>query len=431
MIRLFLASIAVTMCLVAPAAVAQNGVSLDSIVAVVNDDVILRSELERRTASVRAGITASGNSVPPDDILQRQVLERLISEKLQLQVAEQAGITVSEDMLNQYVNNIARNNGMSLEEFAEAVEADGLDFAMVRSDIRDDLIMQQIQQREVMARVMVTPREAATFLASSEAQSLDAREFNVLHILLRVSPEAPAPEVERVRQEAEDLRDRARAGEDFSQLAVEYSQGQQALEGGDLGWRRTTQLPAVFAEQVVTMDVGDISGVIRTPGAFHIIQLADVRGEQERVMAQQTRVRHIMVRTGDHVSDRRARERLLNVIEQLEDGADFGDLARQYSEDQMSAIEGGELGWIEPGETAGPFEETMNALQPGETSGPVQTQFGWHVLQVLERREHDATEERRMARAQQILRQRRAEEQMERWLQHLRDDAYVENRLDT
>jgi peptidyl-prolyl cis-trans isomerase SurA len=431
MIRLFLASIAVTMCLAAPAAVAQNGVSLDSIVAVVNDDVILRSELERRTTSVRDSITASGNLVPPDDILQRQVLERLISEKLQLQVAEQAGITVSEDMLNQYVNNIARNNGMSLEEFAEAVEADGLDFANVRSDIRDDLIMQQIQQREVMARVMVTPREAATFLASSEAQSLDAREFNVFHILLRVSPEAPAPEVERVRQAAEDLRDRARAGEDFSQLAVEHSQGQQALEGGDLGWRRTTQLPAVFAEQVVTMGIGDVSDVIRTPGAFHIIQLAAVRGEQERVMAQQTRVRHIMVRTGDHVSDRRARERLLDVIEQLEGGADFADLARQYSEDQMSAIEGGDIGWIEPGETAGPFEETMNALQPGETSGPIQTQFGWHVLQVLERREHDATEERRMARAQQILRQRRAEEQMERWLQHLRDDAYVENRLDT
>lgn len=417
--------------LFAPTALAQDGIPLDGIAAIVNDDVVLRSELDRRTRTIRESFAQQGQPQPPDRILLPQVLDRLILERLQLQRAEEMGISVSEDLLNQYINNIARNNNMSLEQFADALRADGIDFAQMRSDIRDEIVMQQVRQREVMGRIYITQREVDTFLASSEAQTLDSREFRLSHILLRVDNEASPAEVERVRLLAESLLARARDGEDFARLAVEYSQGQQALEGGDLGWRRSTQLPAVFAERVVGMEPGTVAEAIRTPGAIHLIKLAGIRGEQDQVLSEQTHVRHIMLRTGPHFSDRRAEERLREVHEQLVGGADFADLARRYSEDQLSAIDGGNLGWVEPGETDGVFERMMADLDPGQFSEPFQSQFGWHIVQVLDRRQHDATRERRVALARQVLSQRRSEEQMESWLQFLRDDAYIEIRLDS
>lgn len=415
---------------VAQAAGAQSSVPLDGIVAVVNDDVVLRSELDTRTDQVRGRLEATG-PLPSEAALRRQVLERLIMEKLQMQRADELGITIPEDGLNQYLAAIARQNEMTLEEWAAALAQEGLEYAQVREDIRADLIMQQLRQREVVTRIQISRRDVDAFLASSEAQELDPREFRVSHIMLWVAGEATAAEVEEVRQRAAELRERAIAGEDFAQLAVANSQGQQALEGGDLGWRRPVQLPTIFAEQVVSMQPGDISDVIRTPGAVHLIRLEDVRGEQQRIITEQTRARHILLRTGPHMSDRRAQERLSEIHERIVSGEDFGDLARRFSEDEGSAIEGGELGWIGQGETAGPFQEAMDELQPGEMSEPFQSQFGWHIVEVLERREYDATEETRVSRARQIIGERRMGEEMERWLQRLRDDAYVETRLDT
>jgi len=411
-------------------ALAQRGASLDGIVAVVNEDVILRSELEYRAASIRDNITNSGNPVPPMTVLRRQVLERMIVERVQLQRAELAGIVVSEDMLNQTMSNIARNNGMTLEDFAAAAASEGMDFARIREEVRNDMVMQQIRQREVLSRINITQRDIESFLASAEAQSLDSREFQVSHILLRLDTDASSAEIERVRALSEELLVRARGGEDFAQLAVTHSQGQQALEGGDLGWRRSTQLPSVFAERVVAMQPGQVAEIIRTSGAVHIIKLNAVRGGQERVIRSQTSAAHIVVLPGPLMNESRALNRLNEIHLQLEQGADFAELARQHSEDVGSASSGGLLGWIAPGELPGEFEDMMAGLEPGQYSRPFATPFGWHIVKVLERRDHDSTEDLRMARAAQILRERRAEEASENWLRRLYDEAYIENRLD-
>ncbi len=429
MIKQFSALFLLVAFLAADPAMAQRGTPLDGIVAVVNEDVILRSELEYRSAAIRDNIANSGNPMPPMDVLRRQVLERMIVERVQLQRAELAGIVMSEDMLNQTMASIARNNGMTLEEFAAAAAQEGLNFARLREEIRNDMIMQQIRQREVLSRIDITQRDIETFLASAEAQSLDSREFQVSHILLRLDADASSDEIERVRALSEDLLARARDGEDFAQLAVTHSQGQQALEGGDLGWRRSTQLPSVFAERVVAMQVGQVADIIRTSGAVHIIKLNAVRGGQERVIRSQTRAAHIVVLPGPLMNESRAMNRLNELHEQLEQGADFAALARQHSEDVGSAGNGGELGWIAPGELPGIFEDTMAGLEPGQYSRPIATQFGWHIVKVLERRDHDSTEDLRLARAAQILRERRAEEASDNWLRRLYDEAYIENRL--
>lgn len=416
--------------LAADPALAQRGTPLEGIVAVVNEDVILRSELEHRSASIRDNIANSGNPMPPMNVLRRQVLERMIVERVQLQRAEMAGIVMSEDMLNQTMSNIAGNNGMTLEEFAAAAAQEGVNFARIREEVRNDMTMQQIRQREVLSRIEITQRDIDAFLASAEAQSLDSREFQVSHILLRLDTDASGQEIERVRALSEELLRRAREGEDFAQLAVSHSQGQQALEGGDLGWRRSTQLPSVFAERVVSMQTGQVADIIRTSGAVHIIKLNEVRGGQERVIRSQTRAAHIVVLPGPLMNEGRALSRLNEVHEQLQQGADFADMARQHSEDVGSAGSGGLLGWISPGELPGEFENTLAGLEPGQFSRPFATPFGWHIAKVLERRDHDSTEEIRMARAAQILRERRAEEATENWLRRLYDEAYIENRLD-
>lgn len=406
------------------------GVPLDGIAAVVEDDVVLRSELDRRLDQVRADIMRSGGQTPPDAVLRRQVLDHLIVERLQMQRAASAGISVSEDMLNQAMNSIARNNNMTLAEFTRAVEDDGLDYAEIRDSVRQDMIINQLRQREVIDNVYVSQREVDSFLASQEARALDDREYQVRHVLLRTASAADSDETERVRALAEDLVKQARDGADFAELAYTHSKGQQALQGGDLGWRRLTQLPTVFAERLVSMRPGDVADVIRTAGAFHVIKLADVRGERERVVVQQTRVRHILIRTNPMLTPERAEARLAELRTRILGGESFEDLARRNSEDPSSAVNAGDLGWIAPGDTVGPFEDTMNTLEPGEISEPFATRFGWHILQVLERREHDGTDDMRVAQARRILQERKTEEQAELWIRRLLEEAYVENRFE-
>lgn len=405
------------------------GVPLDGIAAVVNDDILLRSELENRVRRVRRQLETGGGPQPPAEVLERQVLERLILERLQLQRAEQMGIQIPDDVLNQAMNDIARSNGMTLSEFIEAVTADGFEYAAVREEVRNEMIISQLHQRDVLARIAVTQREVESFLASQAGQDFDDREFRVSHIALRV-PGGGSEDVERTRALGEALLGRLRDGADFAQLALEYSQGQQALEGGDLGWRKTTQLPSVFAERVVGMQPGQVSDLIRTSGAFHIIKLNEVRGHGERVVVSQTHARHILVRTNALVNDERAAARLHELRGLLLEGADFAELARRHSEDPGSAVNGGDLGWIEPGQTVPEFEEVMDSLQPGEIGEPFASRFGWHIVQVLERREHDSTDELRLSQARRAIRERKAEEQTEQWLKRLRDEAWIENRLE-
>lgn len=413
-----------------PAPASVPGVPLDGIAAVVDEEVILHSDLARRVRTVRAGLARSGNPEPPLDVLRAQVLERLILERVQLQRAERVGITVSEDQLNQSISNIARSNGMTLDQFVEALAADGVSFAEMRDDVRADIIMTQLRQREVLARINISPREVDAFLAGEGAAALDNREFRVQHIMLRADSDAEAAEADRVRALGEELVRRARAGEDFGGLAVAHSAGQQALEGGDLGWRRSTQLPAVFAERVVSMQPGEVSDLIRTPGALHVIKLADSRSTGERNVVEQVRARHILIRTNPLMTDARAAARLAEMREEILAGGDFGQLARRYSEDPNSAINNGELGWIGAGETVPAFDAAISSLDVGEISEPFASEYGWHIVQVLERRAHDGTDQMRIAQARRVLRERKAEEELEQWLLRLRDEAYIENRLD-
>jgi peptidyl-prolyl cis-trans isomerase SurA len=293
------------------------------------------------------------------------------------------------------------------------------------------MIMSQLRQRDVLARVNVTQREIDAFLVGEGAGALDDREFNVGHIMLRVESDASPEQVDRVRRLADELVRRARDGEDFAALAVAHSQGQQALEGGSLGWRRATQLPAVFAERVVGMQPGAVSDVIRTPGALHVVKLHDARGGGERMEVEQTRARHILIRTNPVLDDARAHARLAELRQRVIDGeAEFGALARRHSDDPGSAINDGDLGWLEPGQTVPAFEEAMAQLAPGEVSEPFASEYGWHLVQVVERRRHDGTEQQRVAQARHILRERKGEEQVELWLRRLRDEAFIDNRLE-
>ncbi len=408
----------------------ERGTPIDSIVAVVNEDIVLHSELEARLVEVSQTIRSSGAAAPPVDVLREQVLDRIIIERLQLQRAQQSGIGISEDRLNQAMATVAQRNGMTLPQFTEALAEEGFSYEQVRDDVRNDMIISQLRQRDVLERVNVSKREVDGFLAGEGAGSLDDREFLVSHILLRVDTDAPTAEVEQVRALGEALIQRARDGEEFATLAVAHSQGQQALEGGDLGWRRSTQLPAVFAERVVSMETGAVSELIRTPGAFHIIKLNEQRGSSERLVVQQTRARHILVRNTPVMTDARAVARLSEFRQQILDGKDFGEVARLNSEDSGSAVNDGDLGWLQPGQTVPAFEEALEKLEIGEVSEPISTQFGWHIAQVLERRAHDSTDQAREAQAFRILRERKAEEQVELWLQRMLDEAYVEKRLD-
>lgn len=430
-ILLFLLTISTPFVLATGATAQPAGASIEGIVAVVNDDVVLRSELDMRVNRIRLQMEEEGAQLPPERILERQVAERLINERLQLQRAEQMGIEVSDDMLNQMMTDIARSNGYdNVDDFIDVLEADGLDYAAVREEVRNDVIMTRLRQRDVLSRVSVTRREVESFLASQAGQEFDNREFLVSHIALRVEGSGNEA-IARTREQGEEILSRLEEGEAFSQLAYEFSQGEQALEGGSLGWRRSTQLPALFAEQVVSMQPGEVSDLIRTSGAYHIIRLDDVRGDEQRMMVEQVRARHILLRTTALVDDNRARARLDEIRARLLNGADFAELAREHSDDPGSAVDGGDLGWVEPGDTAGPFEERLRTLEPDVVSEPFSTQFGWHIVEVLDRREYDSTNEMRINRARSALRERKAEERLDRWMMQLRDEAYIDNRLES
>ncbi|RME33218.1 MAG: molecular chaperone SurA [Gammaproteobacteria bacterium] len=401
---------------------------LDRIVAVVDNDVILQSELERQLQQVRARLEKSGARMPPLPVLERQVLERMIINRLQMQTAARAGITVNDVALDSAIRNIAAENGVSLEEFRSILEQDGYPFSRFREDIREQMTISLLRKRMIEERIVVTEREVDDYLANRQQQEDEATEYRLQHILI-ATPEGASPEeTEAVRKKAEEVLEKLRGGADFSQMAMEVSDGQQALEGGDLGWRKLEQLPTLFSDLVPQMQPEQISDLIRSPSGFHIIRLAGVR-HGEKVMIEQTHARHILIRPNELVSDQDAKARLEQLRERILNGEDFAELARAHSDDRGSALEGGDLGWASPGDFDPKFEQVMNELEPGEISEPFQTRFGWHIVQVLERRTHDSTEEVRRAQARKAIRDRKLNEELQSWLRRLRDEAYVEIRL--
>jgi peptidyl-prolyl cis-trans isomerase SurA len=407
---------------------AQESADLDSIVAIVNDDIIVRSELEERLGQLVAELRQKGTQLPSRAILERQVLERLILVKLQVEAATQAGIQITDDMLAQALANIARENNMTLEQFHQALAAEGISFRTFREDLRDQLIISRLHNQQVTARIVVTDQEVEAFLAKASANGSQRADYHLLHILIATPEGASAQQIATAQAQAQRLVARIREGADFRETALAESDGRQALEGGDLGWRPADQLPSLFADRLTEMERGEITDPIRNASGFHIIKLEDYTGGERHIITQ-THARHILINTNEITSDQDANIRLDQLRQRIEGGDDFANLARSHSDDKGSAIKGGDLGWVNPGDLVPRFEEQMNLLQPNEVSMPFRTRFGWHIVQVLERREHDNTEEVIRAKARNTIRDRKANEESELFVRRLRDEAYIEIRL--
>jgi len=408
----------------------EGAIPIDEIVAVVNGDCVLGSELQRDTRRIAEELRQRGSSPPSPSALKLQVLERLVLKKIQLQVALRAGLQVDDAALNKAVANIAADNGLSLPQFRAILERDGYNFSQFKRDVRDEILITKLRQREIDERVQITDVEIDDFLATQQQQGGKESEYHLAHILVALPEGAGEEHVEETRQNAGEVLARLRAGADFHQAALSSSDDQQALEGGDLGWRTVANLPSLFADKVDELHKGDISELIQSPSGFHIIKLMDLRRDETH-MIKQTKARHILIKPHELVSEQEAKTRLSQLRLRLIGGENFAELARSHSDDRASSANGGELGWVNAGDLVLRFEEVMNHLQAGDISQPFETEFGWHIVQVLERRDYDGTEEVRRADAKAAIRKRKIEEEHEIWLRRLRDEAYVEYRIDS
>ena len=408
---------------------AQAAQLVDYVVAVVNEDVILNSELEQAVESIERQIRASGNTPPTETELREQMRERLIMQTLQAQRAEQRGIRVTDDDLNKALLQIAQQNGMDLRDFARALRAEGVDFLLVREQVRNELLATSLRQREVDARVNVTDREIDAFLAKTRKND-QATEYRLEHILVSV-PDGSTDDVkDAARAEAEQIRQAVEDGASFSQMAIGRSDATTALDGGDLGWRTAGALPTVFADEVDDMSVGAVSQVIETGSGFNLIRLADQRGGQAAQMITETRARHVLLQPNAIRDETATREQAAELLEELKGGRDFAEVAREYSDDSGSANQGGDLGWQPPGGFVPAFEERLDSLDNDEISEPFETQFGWHIVQLIDRRQRDSAEDIARNQARQAIRQRKVGEEYEDWLRRQRAEAYVELRAE-
>ena len=400
---------------------------IDRIVVVVNDSVILQSELEAAMEGARQQLSQRGVSDLPESQLRDQVLERLVLQKVQLGRARDAGIRVDDRELNDVIGGLAERNGMSLAEFARHLRREGQDYLAVREQIRNEIIAQRLRSRELEPRISVSEDDVDAYLARE--QDVGDTEVRLSHILVSLGDGASPDERQAARERAEELRRRIAEGEDFSTIAASHSDGQQALEGGDLGWRRLADLPPAFSEALKDTKDGELAPVIEAAGGFHVLRVEDRRGSSEQQMITEVKARHILVQPDELTREDQARAKIFDIARRLEEGADFAELARQHSDDPGSRNEGGELGWQSPGQMAEAFAQQLMRLAPGERSQPFRSELGWHIVEVQDRRRRDATEELRRQRARQAIGDRRMEEEYEIWLRRLRDEAYIEYRL--
>lgn len=413
---------------VVPQVWAQNEslTPVDRIVAIVEEDVILESELEQATSTILRQIATQGVQAPPRSVLREQILERLVMIELQMQRATQSGIRITDSEIDNAMRQLAQQNNMSLAQLRNAVVADGLSFLDFRDQMRRELTTQQLHQQVINDQVDVTETEVDIYLSSGEHTE---GEYRLSHILLSLPEGADASDIALARAEAEEVRQKLDEGVDFAQAAITYSDGQQALEGGDLGWRPANQLPTVFAELVRTMEVGEVSRPIRSASGFHIVKVVGQRDGQQR-MVHEINARHIMIRVTELVSSEVALEEILEVQRRIESGESFESLAEEFSDDNLTAGLGGDLGWFPPNAYGTRMQEVLDALKPDEVSQPFQTNAGWHIVQLLGHREQDRTEQLVRGEAREAIRQRKAQEALELWLRQIRGEAFVELRLD-
>jgi peptidyl-prolyl cis-trans isomerase SurA len=425
--RIVLAAAAVAL---AGGAMAQRVALVDRIVAVVNREVITASELNERVDEATRQLRRQNTPLPERALLERRVLERMVLEKAQLQLARESGIRIDDAQLDRAVERIAENNRMTLAAFRAALQKDGVPFDKFRDDVRSQIMLTRLREREVDDRIEVSESEIDLYLAENKPGGGARNEYSLAHVLVRLPEQASPERIEAARARAEKARAEALGGADFARVAATYSDAPDAMQGGNLGWRPEDRLPELFANAVRAMRPGDVSEVLRSPGGFHVVKLLERRGAASGPVVAQTRARHILVRTNEVVSEAEARRRLADLRERIVTGGqDFAELARLHSQDG-SAARGGDLGWLLPGDTVPEFQRAMDELKVGEVSQPVKSPFGWHLIQVQERRQAGVAAERQRMQARQALRERRADEAFEEWLRQLRDRTYVEIRLD-
>lgn len=422
---------AIALACAAPAALAQKPppvVVLDRIVAVVNDEVITRNDLNERTRLAILQLKQQDTPTPLREALEKQILDRMISDRVQLQLAKETGLRVDDSDLDRAINRITQENKLTLQQLRATLEKDGVSFTRFREDIRNEIIMARLREREVDNKIMISEGEVDNFINTQQAQERRGDEYNLSHILVTV-PENASPEQIQVRRaRGEQALAQLKSGADFRQIAATFSDAPDALQGGVMGWREAARLPTLFVEALRTVQVGGVSPVLRSANGFHILKLNDKRSGAAPMIVRQTRARHILIKTNELVSEPEARRRLESLKERLDNKADFAELARLHSEDG-SAAKGGDLGWLSPGSTVPEFERALDALNPGDISGPVQTQFGWHLIQVLERRSEDMSREHQRLAARMALRSRKSDESYQEYVRQLRDKAYVDYRL--
>jgi peptidyl-prolyl cis-trans isomerase SurA len=432
MFRNILAISLIAIATVASAAGPQKqGTPIDRIEVVVNDDVITHQELQERTASVTKMLQRQKTMLPDRNVLERQVLERIISEMLQAQFAKETGLRVDDVMLDKTILRIAQQNKFeSVGSFRAKLEQDGTDFKDFREEIRNEMISARLREREVDSKLVISENEVDNYLTNQARQEGKGEELQLTHIMVVVPEQASADKIQTFRNRAEQALAKLRGGAPFSQVAAGYSDAQDALKGGELGWRTSDRLPPIFAEALLKMKPGEVSEVLRSPNGFHIIKLLDRRSKDAPVVITQTHARHILIKTSELVSESDAKSRLQEIKQRIDKGVSFAEEARLHSEDG-SAPQGGDLGWLSPGETVPEFENAMEALKAGQVSGLVQSGFGWHLIQVMERRRTDVTEEQKRQRARMAIRSVKSDEAYQDWLRQLRDRAFIEYHNDT
>lgn len=413
------------------AELSDTGEFIDGVAAIVNDGLVLKSQVRAQLAMVieRASQANPPLQLPPADILREQLLERLILQEIQLQRADRIGLQISDEMLNQAIGRLAETNGVAFEDMPVVLARDGVDYGAFRRELRDQMTLDQLRQIDVGRRIQVSPREIEQCIADLEGSVATNSDYNLSHILISLPDSATAAQIADAKAEAENVYEQLQNGADFGEMAVRYSDAQTALEGGSLGWLKGSQLPTLYTDIVASMEAGDIAAPFRGASSFHIVRINDVRSANQRSEVNQVKVRHILVTPNEIIDDETAKQRLEDAIERVRDGEDFGEIAKLLSDDPGSANSGGDLGWTGPGTFAPEFEKVVDASEIGVVSEPFRSRFGWHVLEVLERRVYDNTEELKERNCVARIQNSKMEEETQLWMRRLRDEAFVETRI--
>ena len=403
-------------------------VPLDRVAAIVDNDVVMTSQLNQRLDDLRRQLAERGTQLPPDEVLREQVLDRLVVESIQLQMGERAGIRIDDAALNQTMQQLAQRNNVTPEEFRAALERDGISYNQAREQIRREMIINRVRQRRVAERIQVSDQEVRNFLNSEMGRIEAATEYRLAMIVLQISETASASEVSEIAETANEIYQELREGADFTSLAVARSRGDTALEGGELGWRRSAQLPGPFASAVASLDVDGVTQPLRSPAGFHILKLLETRGGDGQ-MVEEFNVRHILIKPSEIRTEGEAAQLIQRIYERIQNGESFATLASAFSEDPGSALNGGSLNWVMPDSMVPEFREVMTSISPDTVSTPFQSEFGWHILEVQGTRNVDMTSEMREQQAINLIQNRKYEQELQTWLLEIRDEAYVEIKI--